>query len=240
MPLRLLKPRESAHQACEHAIRSAVISGELRPGERLPPERELAATLGVSRLTLRSALAALTTRGLLAVKHGSGYVVQDYTVKGGADLLPDLPSESPPIATELLRVRRHLARAVLEHFVAHPPKAAAIRSVEAAVAAMAECVARRAAPEELATRDLDVVRALIGATGSPVLALCLNPVIHVIASSSGLRDAIYSDGASNVAGWGVLVEWLRKPRKQTLESLLAYLESRDEVTVERLRRRRTR
>ncbi|MDQ3298586.1 MAG: GntR family transcriptional regulator [Myxococcota bacterium] len=240
MALGLLKPRESAHQACEHAIRSAVIAGELVPGERLPPERELAIKLGVSRLTLRSALAALTTRGLLAVKHGSGYIVQDYTVKGGADLLPDLASDSPPIATELLRVRRHLARAVLEHFVANPPAKAAIAKVDAAVAAMAAVAAQHRPAAELATADLEVIRALIAATGSPVLALCLNPVINVIASSARLREALYGEPATNVVGWRVLVDWLAKPRQSTLDPLLQYLETHDATTVDRLRRRRPR
>jgi GntR family transcriptional regulator len=46
-------------------IDAAVASGRLSPGDRLPPERQLAASLGVSRMTLRQALASLERRGLV-------------------------------------------------------------------------------------------------------------------------------------------------------------------------------
>src|SRR5512143_2332958 len=122
-----IAPREPAHQACEHALRRAILRGELAAGDRLPPERELASQFGVSRLTLRAALATLDASGLISVRHGSGYVVRDFVRDGGPDLLPgltELASERgglPPIAAELLRVRRHLAHAALERMVEQPP-----------------------------------------------------------------------------------------------------------------------
>nr|MDQ3368701.1 GntR family transcriptional regulator [Myxococcota bacterium] len=53
MPLRRIPSRQTAHQACEHELRRSILDRELAPGDRLPPERALATTLGVSRLTLR-------------------------------------------------------------------------------------------------------------------------------------------------------------------------------------------
>src|SRR5215210_7510891 len=44
----------------------------LRPGDRLPPERELAATMGVSRSSLREALRALAMLGVTEMRHGDG------------------------------------------------------------------------------------------------------------------------------------------------------------------------
>ena len=55
MSLVPIPARQPAHQACEHALRQAILRGDLAAGERLPPERTLSATLGVSRLTLRAA-----------------------------------------------------------------------------------------------------------------------------------------------------------------------------------------
>ena len=46
-------------------IERAIAAGELGPGDRLPPERELAAEHGVSRMTVRQALQTLESRGLL-------------------------------------------------------------------------------------------------------------------------------------------------------------------------------
>ena len=50
-------------------------SGELSPGDRLPPERELSETLGVNRLTLRRALWVLESQGLLTRQQGRGTFV---------------------------------------------------------------------------------------------------------------------------------------------------------------------
>jgi GntR family transcriptional regulator len=54
-----------AHAQIEERVAEAVTAGDLRPGDRLPPERELAERLGVSRMTLRQALESLSNRGLL-------------------------------------------------------------------------------------------------------------------------------------------------------------------------------
>ena len=55
-----------------------VIGGErLRPGDRLPPERELAAMLGTSRPSLREALQSLRARGAVEIRHGAGVFVAD-------------------------------------------------------------------------------------------------------------------------------------------------------------------
>ena len=51
-------------------IRSAILSGRFRPGDRLPTERELAAQFGVSRVTVRDALRALEASGLIRVRVG--------------------------------------------------------------------------------------------------------------------------------------------------------------------------
>ena len=56
-------------------ISDALISGELKPGNRLPPERELAEQFGVSRTVIRDAVKTLAGRGILHVKHGAGIFV---------------------------------------------------------------------------------------------------------------------------------------------------------------------
>ncbi|MGH3648508.1 MAG: FadR/GntR family transcriptional regulator [Micromonosporaceae bacterium] len=55
---------------CEH-----IEEAGLRPGDRLPPERELAAQLGVSRVSVSQALVALEVQGIIDVRHGDGAVL---------------------------------------------------------------------------------------------------------------------------------------------------------------------
>ena len=59
------------------AFRTAVAAGRLRPGERLPALRDLAAELGVNHNTLRAAVAKLERDGVLQSRHGSGTFVAE-------------------------------------------------------------------------------------------------------------------------------------------------------------------
>ena len=69
-------------QIAEHLIRE-IAAGRLGEGTRLPPEREMAAELGVAVGTLRHALADLTSRGLLERRQGSGNYVKKIPQESG-------------------------------------------------------------------------------------------------------------------------------------------------------------
>lgn len=56
-------------------IMGEITSGVLKPGMRLPPERELCTQLGISRVTLRKALGKLVEDGVLSASHGRGWYV---------------------------------------------------------------------------------------------------------------------------------------------------------------------
>jgi DNA-binding FadR family transcriptional regulator len=60
-----------ASSAIVDQIRTAILGGRLKQGERLPPERELAAQFGVSRVTVRDALRALEATGLVEIRVGA-------------------------------------------------------------------------------------------------------------------------------------------------------------------------
>jgi len=69
--------QEKLSQGVVRQIEGLVLRGILRPGERLPSERELSDRMGVSRPSLREALADLQERGLLASRAGAGVFVAD-------------------------------------------------------------------------------------------------------------------------------------------------------------------
>jgi GntR family transcriptional regulator, transcriptional repressor for pyruvate dehydrogenase complex len=62
---------ETASDSAERFLRAMIFSGELGPGDRLPPERDLGARLGISRMTLRLALKALESTGYIVTTRGS-------------------------------------------------------------------------------------------------------------------------------------------------------------------------
>jgi DNA-binding FadR family transcriptional regulator len=67
-----------------------VFIGKLVPGDKLPPERQLAEYLGVDRTSLRMALRTLTRMNIVNTVQGSGIRVLDYKVDGGLDFLGNL------------------------------------------------------------------------------------------------------------------------------------------------------
>ncbi|HEY3363546.1 MAG TPA: FadR/GntR family transcriptional regulator [Symbiobacteriaceae bacterium] len=64
--------RTSVGEAVIAEIRDAIARGDLKPGDQLPPERELAAKLGVSRLGMREGLKVLEAMGLVEARQGEG------------------------------------------------------------------------------------------------------------------------------------------------------------------------
>ena len=62
---------ETASDSAVHYLRSLIFTGELGPGDRLPPERELAERLGISRITLRLALKSLESTGFIVTTRGA-------------------------------------------------------------------------------------------------------------------------------------------------------------------------
>ena len=89
-------------------LKSSILRGAIKPGERLPPERELASILGISRGSLRQALKALQVMGVLDVVHGSGAYLSDAAeaiLRDPADLLIPLRGHS---FAEMYEARRAL------------------------------------------------------------------------------------------------------------------------------------
>ena len=82
--------RRNLTEQIAERIKSLILSGRFRPGERLPPERELAKVLRVTRSTLREAMKILETLKFVAIRQGDGVRVQDYLRAGNLDLIADL------------------------------------------------------------------------------------------------------------------------------------------------------
>ena len=76
MPFEPVQQEKLSHGVIRQ-IEGLILRGILRPGERLPSERELSDRMGVSRPSLREALADLQDRGLLTSKAGAGVYVAD-------------------------------------------------------------------------------------------------------------------------------------------------------------------
>lgn len=100
MPFQSIEPRRLYRQIAEQ-IRTLIRAGEFKTGARLPPERDLARLLGVSRPSVREALIALEVEGLVEVRIGSGIYVTGVP-REQAPTEAEQPAAGP---FELLRAR---------------------------------------------------------------------------------------------------------------------------------------
>lgn len=95
-------------------LREQLLSGVLKVGDRLLPERELAARLGVSRPVIREVLRAMAAMGVIDIRHGHGSVVCEPDISGMADMFSLMLAQNRDVADDVLEARiaieRHASR----------------------------------------------------------------------------------------------------------------------------------
>ena len=180
-------------------IKQMLVDGELRPGDKLPIERDLAARLGVSRNSLREAVRALTTVRVLHARQGDGTYVTSLSpglLLDGMGFVAELHHDTAVL--QFLHVRR-----VLE------PEATALAAVSLDVDELARLDALLVHAERLVCRDDLDPRELIandqefhsvitGACGNPVLAAIIENLSGHTTRARVWR-AITEDGAARRA-----------------------------------------
>jgi DNA-binding FadR family transcriptional regulator len=126
-------------------VTDLVARGEFKPGDRLPPERDLAKALGVSRPTVREAMIALELAGLVEVRVGAGTFVTDKAKANGTNGRLFEGAGSSPF--ELIAARRTIEPevAALAAQLATPAETAAIAETIALIGAARDTPEHRAA-----------------------------------------------------------------------------------------------
>jgi GntR family transcriptional regulator, transcriptional repressor for pyruvate dehydrogenase complex len=176
-------------------VRAQIERGALRPGDRLPAERDLAIQIGVSRPTVRAGLRALAAIGVVRARHGSGTYIPDGPPALGTEPLSFLAALHGFTRDEMYEARR-----MLEVGAAG---LAAERATPEQVATLAEEVASLFAtipePERFLVHDINFHRAVAAASGNPIVASLVEMVSALYyesrrdtaarASESDLRDA---------------------------------------------------
>lgn len=99
-------PRVS--DAVARTLEQRILEGSLKPGDCLPPERVLAAELGVSRPSLREAIQKLASKGMLHSRQGGGTYVTDHLDSSLFDPWQDMLRGHPDLREDLIEFRRVL------------------------------------------------------------------------------------------------------------------------------------
>jgi GntR family transcriptional repressor for pyruvate dehydrogenase complex len=107
MPFQPVTP-EKLSTSVTRQIEKLILQGILRPGERLPSERELSERLNVSRPSLRESIADLSQRGLLTSRAGAGVYVADVLGSAFSDALIQLFANHDEAVFDYLSFRRDM------------------------------------------------------------------------------------------------------------------------------------
>ena len=105
MPFQPIKPKKVSSQIADQ-IRASILAGEFTPGEKLPPERELAEMFGVSRPSVREALNLLDSSGLVMSYQGGGTVVMSLVESDSSNPLSELIRTQKDRALDVIEVRK--------------------------------------------------------------------------------------------------------------------------------------
>jgi GntR family transcriptional repressor for pyruvate dehydrogenase complex len=153
-------------------IRTLIENGTLKPGDKIPPEREFAATLKISRASLRAGIGYLSAMGVMNVRHGVGTFVSDGPPEFGRASLSLMGALHGFQSWQMFE-----ARIILEGNLA---ALAAERGKEEHHAALAEEVADIFAsidsPTDYLIHDVLFHRIIAQASGNPILAALMETV----------------------------------------------------------------
>lgn len=153
-------------------VRALIEKGELRPGDRLPPERELAVQIGVSRPSVRAGLQALSAMGVVQARHGAGTFITD-----GPPTLATGPLSFMAALHGITKEEMFEARMVLE---VGAVRLAAERATGQDLAAIAEEMAGMFAsldqPLTFLVHDITFHRAIAHASKNPIMASLIEMV----------------------------------------------------------------
>jgi GntR family transcriptional regulator, transcriptional repressor for pyruvate dehydrogenase complex len=159
-------------------LREMVHRGELRPGDRLPPERDLAKLLGVSRPTLRAGIRSLAAVGVLQSRQGAGTFVVESDGPPALDSSPLrlMASLHGFTSAEMFEARRALEMAVAG--------LAAERATGEQLATMSEEIAGMYAslddPEQYLVHDMRFHQTVAAASDNRILTALMNMVAKVL------------------------------------------------------------
>jgi GntR family transcriptional repressor for pyruvate dehydrogenase complex len=172
-------------------LRKRILEGFYPPGSRLPPERELANQMGITRHTLRTAIARLETENLVETRQGRGATVRDFRIHGSLDLLVHLAAvrqNTKDLVRGFLEIRRGLAAEAVAQ--------ACRRATDEQIAALQDVADQQAQETDLGTfieRDFLFSRLTIRAAHNLPLELMFNQAERVIQSRPDIQKIRFQD-----------------------------------------------
>jgi GntR family transcriptional repressor for pyruvate dehydrogenase complex len=158
-------------------IDTRILNGDLKPGDRLPAERELAEQFGVSRTAVREAIKTLREKGLVEVSAGRGTFITDHTSTAMRHSLGRVLRLSQGDAAGDLVAVRELLEPEIAFLAAQRAGQDHLQAMRKAVEAMD---AAMESPEKFIEADLDFHLALAEGTGNILIPFLIDPIVDLM------------------------------------------------------------
>ncbi|MCR8669731.1 FadR/GntR family transcriptional regulator [Agrococcus sp. HG114] len=203
-------PRPSRTHDAVDSLLDAIIEGRLTAGEQLPPEGQLAAELGISRLTMREAVRLLQAQGVIVQVPGSRHLIAPVSEWTGMDAVvrhARSAGQRRRSSLELLEVRMMIETGAAQ--------LAAERRSDEHLAAMAEALGAMRAHHERADvdafvcADLEFHDIVMRAADNRILVAALRPLTSMLADTRGETSAVAEIREHAIAEHAAVLEAIR-------------------------------
>jgi len=166
-------------------VREQLMSGRLRTGDRLLPERELALKLEVSRPVIREVLRGLAAIGVVEIRHGHGSFVRQPDMSELGDIFTLMLAQKPDVTDDIMEARIAIERQAL--------RLACTRSTNGDIAALEEAMREieetMSDPVRGGEADFRYHQALVAAAHSPTLSSLYAAISNLLRRSHMTRRA---------------------------------------------------
>ncbi|CEP67690.1 Transcription regulator HTH, GntR [Moorella glycerini] len=225
-------PKSVYHRVVDE-IKKSIFEGRMKPGDRLPAERELAEMLGVSRTSVREALKMLAAEGLVSIRHGQGAFISeqdpDEYLKRFASHLP----VNRDTVLHLFEVRKVLEPQAAR-WVAERASQADIQELASMVTTTREQLGRLRSGRLslLAGHDSNFHYRLAQATGNTVLVRLMHSMLDLLADSRSRSLAIPGRGERSVdEHYEIVKALINRDGEGAAAAMLRHLEDVEEQVV---------
>jgi DNA-binding FadR family transcriptional regulator len=220
-------------------LRQDLLRGRWSPGQTLPPERSLAAELGVSRPTLRGALATLHSEGLVQARQGSGVIALDPLENASLDIFTwmlqtrgSYDASTADLFAEFCDLRRVLAADTVAR--------ASRRITPEDLTQLEDLVTQQATrldePDAYLAGDERFVREVLRIAGGTAIVLVFNTLTKMMAQHSELVLLFYGDLGKHHASYRPILRLLRAPGRLVRPTAVrALLEKVERAGLQRVR-----
>jgi DNA-binding FadR family transcriptional regulator len=214
------QPQEAgAHNRVAAFLRDQLLSGDLKAGDCLLPERELAAHLNVSRPVLREALRALAMIGAVEIRHGVGTIVKRPDASALGDIFSFMLAHQSDVIGDIMEARK----AIEHHAIRLACQRATEQDFEKLANALGTIIDTINEPEAGGLADFRFHEVIVNASHSPTL-------VTIYASISQLMMRSHLERREKIIQVEGIQEFLIDDHRRILEALAA----RDRVLADDL------